>query len=52
MQIEEHEIKTLKFLDISTIFLRDTTFLNRIQGILKPYKNTKIIFSKRQVFMG
>ena len=42
MQIGEHEIKTVKFPDNTTIFLRDITFLNKIQRILKRYENTEI----------
>ena len=49
IQIGEHEIKIVNFLDNSTIFVRDITCLNRIQMILKLYENAstlKINFSK------
>ena len=58
IQIGDHDIKIVNFADNTTIFLRDTTCLNRIQVILEPYENAKmqrsqkIIFSKSQGFMG
>ena len=43
IQIGDHDIKIGNFADNATIFLRDITcLLNRIEVILKPYKNTKI----------
>ena len=41
MQIGGHEIKIVDFADNTTI-LRDITYLNRIQMILKPYEYAKI----------
>ena len=41
MQIGDHEIKIVDFADNTTI-LRDITYLNRIQMILKPYEYAKI----------
>ena len=41
MQIGDHEIKIVDFTDNTTI-LRDITYLNRIQMILKPYEYAKI----------
>ena len=52
MQIGNHEIKIVNFGDNTIIFLRDITFLNRIQQvILKLYEDasrSKISFSKSQ----
>ena len=42
MQIRDHEIKIVNFADNTTIFLRYVTYLNRIQVILKPYRDAKI----------
>ena len=42
IQIGDHDIKMVHFADITTIFLRDITYLNRIQVTLKPYENGKI----------
>ena len=42
IQIGDHEIKIVNFTDNTTIFLRDITCLNRIQVILRLYKNAKI----------
>ena len=43
IQIGDHDIKIVTFADSNTIFfLRDITYLNRIQVILKPYENAKI----------
>ena len=42
IQMGDHEIKIVNFTDNTTIFLRDITCLNRIQVILKLYKNAKI----------
>ena len=41
MQIGDHEIKIVDFADNTTI-LRDITYLNRIEMILKPYEYAKI----------
>ena len=52
IQIGEDEIKIVNFADDTTIFLRDTTCLDRIQVILKVYEDassSKINFSKSQV---
>ena len=49
IQIEEHGIKTVDFADDAAIFLGDITCLNRIQVILKLFKDasrSKINFSK------
>ena len=51
IQIGDHEIEIVNFADNTTIFLRDTTCLNRIQVILKLYKDLsslKINISKSQ----
>ena len=51
IQIGDHEIKIVNFADNTTIFLKDITCLNRIQVILKLYKDascSKINFSKIQ----
>ena len=51
IQIRDHEIKILNFADDATIFLRDITYLDRIQVILKLYEDassSKINFSKSQ----
>ena len=42
IQIADHEIKIVNFTDNTTIFLRDITCLNRVQVILRLYKNAKI----------
>ena len=42
IQIGDHEIKIVNFANNATIFLRDITYLNRIQVILKLHENTKI----------
>ena len=47
MQVRDHEIKIVNFADNTTIFLRYVTYLNRIQVILKPYKNAKINYLRR-----
>ena len=52
-QIREHEIIIVNFADATTIFLRDITCLDKLQGILKLYEdasNSKINFSKSQNF--
>ena len=38
-----HEIKIVNFTDNTTIFLRDITFLNRIQVILRLYEKYKLV---------
>ena len=48
IQIGGHKIKIENFIDNTTIFLRDITCVNSIQGILKLYEKDKlaqIIFS-------
>ena len=53
IQVGEHEIKVANFADNTTIFLRDITWLIRIQVILKLYEDTsssKINFSKVKPF--
>ena len=42
IQIGDQEIKIVNVADNTTIFLRHITFLNKIQGILKPYENAKM----------
>ena len=42
IQIGDHDIKIVNFADNITIFLRNITYLNRIQVILKPHQNAKI----------
>ena len=42
IQIADHEIKIVNFTDNTNIFLRDITCLNRVQVILRLYKNAKI----------
>ena len=42
IQIGDHDIKIVNFADITNIFLRDVTCLNRIQVILKPCESAKI----------
>ena len=42
LQIENHEIKIVNFIDSATIFLRDITCLNRIQEILRLYEKDKL----------
>ena len=49
IQIGDHVIKLKNFADDTTIFLRDITYLNRIQVILKLYEvasSSKINFPK------
>ena len=47
IQIKDHEIKIVNFVDNTTIFLRrGITCLNRIQVILKLYENAKINYLK------
>ena len=51
LQIGDHEIKVLNFADNTTIFLRDFTYLDRIQVILKLHEDassSKTNFSKGQ----
>ena len=56
IQMRDHEIKIVNFVDYINIFLRDIACLNRIQVILKLYENTsssKINFLKcRTVWVG
>ena len=52
VQIGNHEIKLVNFADDITIFIGDTTCLNRIQVILILYEEdsrSKINLSKSQV---
>ena len=42
IQIGDHDIKIVNFADNTTIFLRGTTCLNRIQVILEPYEIARI----------
>ena len=54
MQIGDHEIKWVNFAEDTTIVLRDITYLNRIQVILKLYEDassSKINFSKLKPYM-
>ena len=51
IQIGDHEIKIINFADDSNIFFRDIACLNRIQVVLRLYKDassSKILFSKSQ----
>ena len=53
IQVGDHEIKVANFADNTTIFLRDITWLIRIQVILKLYEDassSKINFSKVKPF--
>ena len=51
IQIVGHEIKVIHFADNFTIFLRDITRLNRIQVILKHFKNIrKYIYREDKLF--
>ena len=43
IQIGDHEIKIVNFNDNTTIFLRDITYLNRIQAILRLYEKDKLV---------
>ena len=43
IQIGDHEIKIVNFIDNTTIFLRDITCLNRIQVILRLYEKDKLV---------
>ena len=42
IQIGDHEIKIVNFTDNTTIFLRDITYLNSMQVILRLYKKDKL----------
>ena len=46
IQIGDHEIEIVNFADNTTIFLRDVTCLNRIQGILKMHLAQRQTFQK------
>ena len=48
VQIGDHEIKIVNFTDNTTIFLRDTTCLNRMQVILRLFEKDKLV--KRYFF--
>ena len=51
IQIGDHEIERVNFVEDTTIFLKDVTCLDRIQGILKLYEDAssaKKNFSKSQ----
>ena len=43
IQIGDHEIKIVNFTDNTTIFLRDITYLIRIQVILGLYEKYKLV---------
>ena len=43
IQIGDHEVKIVNFVDNITIFLRDITCLNRIQAILRLYEKDKLV---------
>ena len=43
IQIGDHEIKIVNFTDNTTIFLRDITWLNRMQVILRLYEKDKLV---------
>ena len=42
IQIGDHEIKIVNFADINTIFLRDITYLNGMQVVLRLYEKDKL----------
>ena len=42
IQIGDHDLKIVNFTDNTTIFLRDITFLNRIQVVLRPYEKDRL----------
>ena len=46
IQIGDHEIKIGNFFDNTIIFLRDITYLNRIQVILRLYEKDKLVQRK------
>ena len=53
--IGDHEIKLVKFTDITTIFLGDITCLNRIYVILRLYEKDKLtqrFFQKAKPLWG
>ena len=55
IQKGDHEIKIVNFTDSTTIFLRDITYLNRIQVILRLYKKDKLVqrsFFQKQTIYG
>ena len=43
IQIGDHDLKIVNFTDNTTIFLRDITFLNRIQVVLRTYEKDRLI---------
>ena len=43
IQNGDHEIKTINFTDNTTVSLRDITWINRIQVILRLYENNKLV---------
>ena len=42
IQIGDHDLKIVNFTDNTTIFLRDITFLNRIQVVLRTYEKDRL----------
>ena len=42
IQIGGHKIKIVNFIDSTTIFLRDITCVNKMQGILKLYEKDQL----------
>ena len=46
IQIGDHKVKIVSFTDNTTIFLRNTTCLNRTQVILRLYENAKVTYLK------
>ena len=56
IQIGDHEIKIVNFNDNTTIFLRDITYLNRIQVILRLCEKDKLVqtyfFQKTKPLQG
>ena len=49
IQTGYHKIKIVNFTDNTTIFLRDITFLNRIQVILRLYEKDKLVNIKIEI---
>ena len=42
IQIGDHDLKIVNFTDNTTIFLRDITFLNRIQVVFRTYEKDRL----------
>ena len=50
IQIGDHEIQIVNFTDITTIFLRDITYLNGMQVVLRLYEKDKV--AQRKFFQN